>query len=467
MILSELLRNNKYINLIPDYLKTNEDFLVFFILLTKQFDINFENIRKFTDLTNPDKVPQKFIEALGAFSNYKYHDRATVEFNREALMRMQTIWKMRGTEKSIIMAGTHGDNDGYIGGDLFIPKYDIMEDMAQLTYPISMVFRHSKSKFSGLDVFASTEYRQGILILKVPNLNDKVRKKVYEVTPAGIKYIFEIQSSFYPNIDIDPSLVGEYNELSFYKTFRPYPKLKKEKEKYDADTDIDITCTVNMIVKNDFYDILVHSGTLERYGRKLHSGVVTAQIEYGLNEEMAVSFRSYKDLKDKFTINNELKDDRFYSIADTGEYVDTKDKKGIDSINREITNNEEIYDEVKYRRAITFSANGTNNKGKDGRFSSYAVYDSWNECNIRIFNPYKPIRPYDRLYCVNVVANKTMNDYLTENDNDTSIEVEDLGKDFSCRDSDVIKKYEIVKMNTSKDRHSKQTAYLNMLNSYI
>jgi len=45
MKLVDKLRNNKYMTLIPEKYKENENFLVFFYLLITQFNINEENIR--------------------------------------------------------------------------------------------------------------------------------------------------------------------------------------------------------------------------------------------------------------------------------------------------------------------------------------------------------------------------------------------------------------------------------------
>ena len=169
--LLEDVKRSKYMSFIPDFLKENEDFLVFLALLFHEFDIAEKNIYRFTDLVNPDKVPIEFIEALGSYFNFTYLSNATDDFNREALMRMRSIWEQRGTEHSIIMAGTHGGNDGYVGGDLFIPEYDISKELAELTIARDLVFRHNISKHSGTAVFESDIYRTGVLFLRLPYLD--------------------------------------------------------------------------------------------------------------------------------------------------------------------------------------------------------------------------------------------------------------------------------------------------------
>ena len=139
--------------LIPEKYRENENFLVFFYLLTQQFDINEENIRNFTSLVNNDKVPMKFLQSLGAFNNYTYQYLAKNDFNRELSMRMFNIWEQRGSKKSIIDAATWGDNVGWVGGDLWIPSYYQPSQSATFELPRDKIFRHSISKFSSTHVF--------------------------------------------------------------------------------------------------------------------------------------------------------------------------------------------------------------------------------------------------------------------------------------------------------------------------
>lgn len=76
MKLIDRIKNSKYMTLVPEKYRENENFLVFFYLLTQQFDINEENIRNFTSLINNDKVPMQFLQSLGAFNNYTYQHLA-------------------------------------------------------------------------------------------------------------------------------------------------------------------------------------------------------------------------------------------------------------------------------------------------------------------------------------------------------------------------------------------------------
>ena len=249
------LRNSPYTRLIPEYLKENEDFLVFLSMVIHELDISNENIRKYPDIVNPDKAPINLLEALGSYFNFTYLVNADEDFNREVLTRMRTIWEQRGTEHSIIMAATHGDNDGWVGGDIFIPGYPISKEYAKLKIPRNSIFIHNKSSYSGSDVYAQGGlYTQGILLLQVPYFDGKVRQKVYDNTPAGLKYIIEILSEFYPTTDD----VGQYGELSFFKWLRVWPKTDEEKNSDNSDMEFlyrrDLKC-----IDEELQNILTHS----------------------------------------------------------------------------------------------------------------------------------------------------------------------------------------------------------------
>lgn len=304
-LLLEGIKRSKYINFVPEYLRENENFLLYFYLLTRELDINFKNIKNFTDLINNDKVPIKFLESLGSYMNYRYVPNATEEFNRELSMRMNTIWEQRGTEHAIVMAGTHGWNPGWVGGDIFVPGYEISDNYAKLLKPRDYVFRHSISNFSGLHVFQdSFVYCDGVFILKVPYLNEDIRNRVYEVTQAGIRYIFEVSDSFFPNQDMDIIDLGQWNELSFYKRFRLLPLTDIELSNFYADTDIDFTYIIDMgIDREKRLDVLIHS--YGRNGRQYHSGSFKTIFDNTLDLSLGASSLPLTFLKRKFKLSDE------------------------------------------------------------------------------------------------------------------------------------------------------------------
>lgn len=388
--------------LIPEKYRENDDFLVFFYLLIQQFDINEENIRNFTKLINNDSVPMKFLQALGAYNNYTYQHLAKSDFNRELSMRMFDIWEQRGSKKAIVDAATWGDNVGWVGGDLWIPNYYTHTQSATFELPRDRIFRHSVSKFSSTHVFQDGRtYMPGVILLSVPNLTKTVKKRIYDVTPAGRKYIFQVESSFFPNDGIDILEIGSYNELSFYKKMRVYPKNKSEEvPPYDRDTDIDFTYEVDMLVDmEELWDILIHS---QVRGKKYHSGHLTTITNNDYIMNMACSTLPISNLSKKFSIdgNNSLTDSS-YKKSSTGEYLDTYNNKGIDAIHRDINS---IYDnniDLDVHREVRLTAvrsENSSNRSGDGKMSGIedGVIDA--------FVHAEPILPSDSLYSVDDVA---------------------------------------------------------------
>ena len=412
MKLVDKLRNNKYMTLIPEKYKENENFLVFFYLLITQFNINEENIRNFTDLINNDKVPMKFLQNLGAFVNYSYQHLAKNDFNRELSMRMHNIWEQRGSKKSIVDAATYGDNIGWVGGDLWIPGYYKPSAIAGFELPRDRIFRHSVSKFSSTHVFEDGKtYMPGVILLSVPNLNRLVKKRIYEVTPAGRKYIFQIESSFFPNDGIDKLDIGSYNELSFYKRMRVYPKdINEENPPYDRDTDIDFTYEIDMMANMDeFFNILIHS---ENRGKKYHSGHLTNITNYGYEMNMSASMLPVSFLSHKFPVNgNDSLHDNAYKKSKTGEYLDTYNNKGIDSIMRNISliddNNVDldVHREVRLTAIRSESSSSRSGNGKMSGITS-SIVDAFVES--------EPILPSDCLYSVDDVADLNENSFRDE-----------------------------------------------------
>lgn len=412
MKLVDKLRNNKYMTLIPEKYKENENFLVFFYLLITQFNINEENIRNFTDLINNDKVPMKFLQNLGAFVNYSYQHLAKNDFNRELSMRMHNIWEQRGSKKSIVDAATYGDNIGWVGGDLWIPGYYKPSSIAGFELPRDRIFRHSVSKFSSTHVFEDGKtYMPGVILLSVPNLTRLVKKRIYEVTPAGRKYIFQIESSFFPNDGIDKLDIGSYNELSFYKRMRVYPKdINEENPPYDRDTDIDFTYEIDMMANMDeFFNILIHS---ENRGKKYHSGHLTNITNYGYEMNMSASMLPVSFLSHKFPVNdNDSLPDNAYKKSKTGEYLDTYNNKGIDSIMRNISLIDDNNVDLDVHREVRLTAirsESSSNRSGNGKMSGItsSIVDAFVES--------EPILPSDCLYSVDDVADLNENSFRDE-----------------------------------------------------
>lgn len=291
---------DKYIHLIPEYLRDNDSFLVFFQLLVNEFNITQYNIERFPDLVNPDKVPYKFIEYLGMYFNYHYQDRGTEEFNRDLLMSQKTIWEMRGTDHAIIMAATHGDNEGYVGGDIFIPGYPISTDLAEIIVARDKVFIHSKSSFSGSDVYSdSAIYRPGIIIISVPYINRDIRDRIDEVIPAGLKYVFRLISNFAPTEGAD---LGQYGELSWGKRIRVVP-ITPPDDPESINNAINLSYEINLKVNNYSGDTLIHS-TRGRF----HSGKQQVSLYEDRDFSIGVSCLPISVLRRKFPLSSFIVD---------------------------------------------------------------------------------------------------------------------------------------------------------------
>lgn len=407
------IKNSKYMSLIPNRYLENEDFLVFIYLLIHQWNVNEENIRKFIDLVNNDKVPMKFLQNLGSYVNYTYQPLAKNDFNRELSMRMFNIWEQRGTKKAIIDAATYGDNKGWVGGDLFIPEYWKPGQVAGFELPRDRIFRHSISKFSSTHVFQDGKtYLPGVILLSVPNLTKEIKRRVYEVTPAGRKYLFQLESEFYPNEDIDPLEIGDFRELSFYKWMRIWPKGKLEEiPPYDRNTDIDMWIIIDMLVQMDeAFDILIHSRNDE--GRKLHSGRIVNLTDYGLEVNMLASSLPIANLKIPFNTKNGYPlADWYYKKSQSGEYLDWKYDKRPDGLFHDLNSEVNIIDDIEVNKEVRLTAirseNSANRSG-NGKMSGIttSVIDNFvEEANIL---------PSDCLYSVDTVADLREWDYRDE-----------------------------------------------------
>lgn len=430
-LLIDRIKESPYINLIPDYLRENEDFLVFFYLMAKEWDTSTTYIDNFTDLINPDKVPKQFIENLGAYSNFTYNKKASVEFNREVLMRMFTVWKMRGTEHSIVMNAIHGDNPAYIGGDIFIPNYPISTDKASLSKPRDRIFILSKSKLSSRDVFEDArEFRAGVLELEVPYMSKQIKEKVYAVTQAGVKYIFITTTQFSPNIDLPKRDIDEYGNLAFNMVV--YPKTRYEKENYYDNHGMDTWLEINMHISDPWrYDTLILSRLST--GLPLLSGP-SIDIEDSIIQDMGASMLPLSYLCQPF--DTKIKDNSKYIISNTGEYIDYKTKKGIQFINRDISSLENnqilLENDIDYLKDLILSNSTLGNLSYQGKLSGYRNHE------YSSFSCASDIETIDTLYNIDTVKDKNSIGYdSAENPLDTFKDTfEDTVGDIEIADTD-------------------------------
>ena len=298
--MSKSVYRGPYLSFVPEYLRDKEDFHVFLKLLITEFDITLDNIENFTDLINPDKVPIKFIEALGSYFDYKYEVNADDDFNREILTRVSTIYSQRGTDRSILKAAIHGDNPGWVGGDIFIPGYPISKEYASLVVARDNIFTHSRSRHSGIDVFSDGEtYRPGVIIINLPYLNPEIVDAVTEVMPAGVRFKFFVNTTFVGN-DGDESL-GQFGELSHYKCFRVVPLTEEEKKSDNSAANLALD--INLMMKPDHFDKAMFSTKVP--GRRLRSGRMVVMTDYEVESCLGSSMLNLGILKMGFLDENE------------------------------------------------------------------------------------------------------------------------------------------------------------------
>ena len=419
MSIKDDIQQHPLIHLLPQYYQNKEDFLVFVKLFFDQYDISERLIREFTNLINNDKVPMKFLEALGAYVDYTYQPLASNEFNRELSMRMLKVWEERGTKKAILDAAMYGNNNGWVGGDLWIPGYYKPGQVADISLPRDKIFRHSISPFSGTHVFEDGKtYMPGVIRLSLPFLNKRIKKRIYDVTPAGRRYIFEIESAFYPNDPIDPLDIGGLNELSFYKRMRVKPILQDEyTPQYDRDTDIDFRYIINMGVENEQWDILIHSRN--DVGKPYHSGRIKLTTEFELERAMAVSTLPVNTLSQPFEVNHATLSPNRYKVSPTGEYVDTQAANTADHIQHNIDNVTNLSLEVhaQYKGVMRPST------VKYGAHSDKHTLSGLDIGEITLYVG-RTLDPYDAVHSVDEIADKYWFDSVEENE--TTIEIDTI-----------------------------------------
>lgn len=198
--------------LVPHILIDDEDYQVFLELISIIHDDIKDLIAKFPELVDIDNAPEIFLPKLSALIRYKYRYDIDEDIQREIIKRMISIYRDRGTDDSIIMAATYGDDPMWIGSHVFLPGADINRDKAEITHSVDEVFRHSISKFSGTHRYADgTRWLAGTITIKVSRLNNQIREAIKKVVPAGLRVYFDIVSNSQGSGDSQ----GEYGELIF------------------------------------------------------------------------------------------------------------------------------------------------------------------------------------------------------------------------------------------------------------
>ena len=179
-------------NLLTEYLKSDPDYLVFSELISTVLSECKDDITRFTDLIDPDSCPEEFLPLLGHIVGYTYNPRLSSDIQRQVIKNIFKAYYIRGTKLSMINAGTYGNEDYWIGGDLFLPNSP-KKTPAELLLTNTRMFTHSKSKFSGLDRFPDEKiWRDGVVQLTLNEVDDRILKEVLKSLPAGMKCYLQL-----------------------------------------------------------------------------------------------------------------------------------------------------------------------------------------------------------------------------------------------------------------------------------
>lgn len=356
------LEKQMYWSKIPEVLQDNENFHVFMELAVEEFRIDLANIERFTDLIDPDKVPIQFIEALGGVVGFEDNVNSD-EFSREALQRIQSVYSMRGTDKSILMSANHGGNEGWLGGQLFIPGYTISSEDATIIFTAEKIFTHSRSKFSGGDVYSDgSVYRSGVIMITVPYIDDRVRKAVLSNVPAGVKYYFKIENYMNPI----PEEAGEYGEMSLLKSTGVLALTSEEilgsvQPTGALDAEISITYTAEATT-----NALIRSGLGTA---NLRSGSQIIRKEYGLEVHMGASGLSISMLGLGLDSEEEV------IVSETGEVLDTLSKAGSVSVIHDL--DREVLDMSVLSQCRTIPQRSTLSAVRSSQYVSSGLFSNW------------------------------------------------------------------------------------------
>lgn len=179
-------------NLFPDILRDSEDFQIFVKLASKEMNDVKDAIEILQTLSNADRTPQEFLRSLGEVISYNYVDSYDEEIQRECLKYYWDQSKEIGTKKALQMMATYGDNEGYLGGELFLPGTFRELTEAIVVLPREYLFCWSKSSWSGEDKRPGPIiYKEGTILIEVRRLNQVIRNRVESVKPAGMQIVYK------------------------------------------------------------------------------------------------------------------------------------------------------------------------------------------------------------------------------------------------------------------------------------
>lgn len=188
---------NQYL---PQVFSDDKEYSIFTSIIQDVSNEIRDLIKIFPEIVDIDNAQEMFLPKLSRLLNYKYNYKIDESDQREIIQRIIEVYKDRGTDESIVMAATYGDYEKWVGSHLFLPDADKTRKKAELEYPKDKLFTHDVSKYSELDRYPGEYWRDGVLILHVKHLNDKIKNAVSYVIPAGLYIRFVIENDFTSNI---------------------------------------------------------------------------------------------------------------------------------------------------------------------------------------------------------------------------------------------------------------------------
>lgn len=184
-------------DLLADYVRDQNDFLVFVGLLQEIFDDIKSVADVFDTLADVDSVIEMFLPKLAYLLNYKYRYDIPDYINRDIIKRLLWLYEQKATDKDVLDAADYGTNDKWVGSTLFLPDAKPDERLATIDYPVHSLFTHNISGFDRSDRYPdSGRYRGGVIVLKVKKLDSRTREAVRRVLPAGLKCYYDYSGEF-------------------------------------------------------------------------------------------------------------------------------------------------------------------------------------------------------------------------------------------------------------------------------
>lgn len=175
----------------PEFCEEYPEYMAFLHSACVIFNELFNKVATFNYLVNADRVPASFINALANALGYEFKENVPVVYQRELLKRLLNIYKCRGSETDIILKGQQFDNEGYLGGRLFVPGTYKDGYAMSITFPREDLFIWSQSTRSTKYRYPNIDYyRDGLISFNTPIINDELKKAVCSVVPAGVTIVF-------------------------------------------------------------------------------------------------------------------------------------------------------------------------------------------------------------------------------------------------------------------------------------